>query len=55
MPRSDLDVHFVRIDDMVSEIDELVPPDSSAQFRADLAGLLVVAMAATYETCGPYH
>lgn len=53
MPRVDLERHFSKIDDLVTEIDELVPSTSyrSVQFRADLAGLLVVAMAATYETC----
>jgi hypothetical protein len=54
MPRADLDAHFSKIDDLISEIDGLVPPDSgyrAVQFRADLAGLLVVAIAATYESC----
>lgn len=54
MPRADLDVHFSKIDDLISEIDSLVPANSgyrAVQFRADLAGLLVVAIAATYETC----
>ncbi|WP_224543260.1 HEPN domain-containing protein [Mesorhizobium sp. CA16] len=54
MSRSDLDVHFSKIDDLISEINGLVPVDSAyrtVRFRADLAGLLVVAMAATYETC----
>jgi len=55
MTRSDLDVHFRKIDDLVFEINRHVPPGSGAydaiQFRSDLAGLLVVSMAATYETC----
>lgn len=53
MPRVDLDMHFSKIDDLVREIEELVPSNSyrCIEFRADLAGLLVVAMAATYETC----
>lgn len=54
MARSDLDIHFAKIDDLISEINGLVPVDSAyrtVRFRADLAGLLVVAMAATYETC----
>lgn len=53
MPRADLDAHFSKIDALIAEIDGLVPSTSyrSVQFRADLAGLLVVAMAATYETC----
>lgn len=53
MPRIDLDSHFSRIDNLAREINELVPNGGykQVQFRADLAGLLVVAMAATYETC----
>ncbi len=54
MPRPDLDVHFSKVDDLINEINSLVPPESSyrtVQFRADLAGLLVVAISATYETC----
>ena len=53
MSRTDLDIHFSKIDALIIEIDSLVPSVSyrSIQFRADLAGLLVVAMAATYETC----
>lgn len=53
MPRADLDVHFSKIDELIEEIDGIVPPSSyrEIQFRSDLAGLLVVAMAATYETC----
>ncbi|MUZ72875.1 hypothetical protein GOZ90_09285 [Agrobacterium vitis] len=53
MPRSDLALHFSRIDDLIFEINSLVPDNSyqATQFRADLAGLLVVAIAATYETC----
>lgn len=53
MPRPDLDIHFKKIDELILEINTLVPsgPYRTVQFRADLAGLLVVAMAATYETC----
>lgn len=53
MSRADLDLHFAKIDELIKEINELVPSHSyrSIQFRSDLAGLLVVAMAATYETC----
>jgi len=53
MARADLDRNFSRIDDLIAEINGLVPSSSyrAVQFRADLAGLLVVAMAATYETC----
>jgi len=54
MSRSDLDERFRKIDVLISEINNSVPPNSSysvVEMRADLAGLLVVAMAATYETC----
>lgn len=53
MGRPDLDVHLTKIDELVSEIETLVPYNGSAniEFRADLAGLLVVAIAATYENC----
>ncbi|WP_152988311.1 HEPN domain-containing protein [Paracoccus sp. MKU1] len=54
MPRVDLDENFRKIDALIAEINALVPADGryeGVQLRADLAGLLVVAMAATYETC----
>jgi hypothetical protein len=54
MSRAELDVHFATIDALINEIDQRVPPNKdyiSVKFRADLAGLLVVAMAATYENC----
>jgi hypothetical protein len=54
MPRADLDFHFNQIDQLTKEIEVLVPESGGYQavkFRADLAGLLVVAIAATYETC----
>lgn len=54
MPRIDLDAHFEKIDQLTQEIALLVPENGGYQavkFRADLAGLLVVAIAATYETC----
>ncbi len=53
MARGDLDVHFARIDELVREINALVPSSNyrEIQFRADLACLLVVAMAASYEAC----
>lgn len=54
MSRIDLDENFKRIDVLISEINATVPANSGfsgIQLRADLAGLLVVAMAATYETC----
>jgi hypothetical protein len=53
MPRADLNVHFDRIERLVLEMRRFVPSDKieTAQFRADLAGLLVVSMAASYESC----
>jgi hypothetical protein len=53
MPRADLDLHFDRIERLVVEMQQFVPSDKieTAQFRADLAGLLVVSMAASYESC----
>jgi hypothetical protein len=53
MPRADLDVHFNRIEQLVNEMSQFVPSTqgSAAQFRADLAGLLVVLIAASYESC----
>ncbi|MDE8347983.1 MAG: HEPN domain-containing protein [Acidocella sp.] len=54
MPRADLDEHFLELDKLVAKINSFVPADDkyrSVEFRADLAGLLVVAIASTYETC----
>lgn len=54
MCKLDLIPHFKKIDELIDEINQIVPANASyrtVQFRADLAGLLVVAMAATYETC----
>lgn len=53
MPRTDLDLHFNRIEELVREMRQFVPTDvvGVAQFRADLAGLLVVSIAASYESC----
>lgn len=53
MSRSDLDQHFADIDTLVREIEDLVPATSYKliKFRADLSGLLVVAITATYENC----
>lgn len=53
MPRADLDVHFDRIEKLVAEMEQYVPPDTKgiAGFRADLAGLLVVTISASYESC----
>lgn len=53
MARADLDIHFARVEKMVKEISQFVPDGNTGtiEFRADLAGLLVVAMAAAYESC----
>jgi RiboL-PSP-HEPN len=54
MLRSDLDLEFARIDELVRDMNTNVPSSTAYQnikFRADLAGLLVVAIAATYENC----
>jgi RiboL-PSP-HEPN len=53
MARGELGSHFQKIDKLVQEISHLVPaktPEAN-EFRADLAGLLVVAIAASYEAC----
>lgn len=52
MPRADLDKILARLEILAQEIKIFVSNDpKSIQFRADLAGLLVVAMAASYEAC----
>lgn len=52
MSRSDIDQILVRVEDLAREIENFVPVDSkNVQFRADLAGLLVVAIVASYESC----
>lgn len=53
MARTDLDTHFGRVDTLISEIEKFVPEGTrgAVPFRADLAGLVVVAMAASYEAC----
>ena len=52
MARADIDDILGRIEQLAAEINQFVPTETkSIQFRADLAGLLVVAMAAAYETC----
>lgn len=49
----ELSDQFLRIDKLVQEMDQFVPPENRgvAEFRADLAGMLVVTIAAMYETC----
>jgi hypothetical protein len=50
--RSDIDAILGRATFLAHEINKFVPNDPKAiEFRADLAGLLVVAMAASYESC----
>ncbi len=50
--RSDVASILGRVDLLAREINDFVPNDTrSVQFRADLAGLLVVLMAASYESC----
>lgn len=53
MPRVDLDGQLERIDELIAETKKFVPASAigAGQFRADLAGLLVVSIAATYESC----
>lgn len=54
MPRADLDERFQKINALVAEINIIAPAHSTfniTMMRADLAGLLVVAIAATYESC----
>lgn len=53
MARADMDWHLKKIDELALEISKYVPPENigAQTFRADLAGLLVVAIAASYEAC----
>ncbi|PHJ55962.1 hypothetical protein VF03_37990 [Nostoc linckia z2] len=52
MPRSEVDEILSRIDTLVKEIEISVPKtNKNIEFRADLAGLLVVAISAAYEAC----
>lgn len=52
MARSDVAAILGRVDVLAQEINDSVPNDTkSLEFRADLAGLLVVLMAASYESC----
>lgn len=52
MPRGDLDEILRRIDTLEGHIGDFVPVTArTVEFRADLAGLLVVAIAAAYESC----
>lgn len=53
MSHSDLALNFQRIDNLVSEMNNFAPNTTKgiSDFRADLAGMLVVTIAAMYETC----
>lgn len=53
MAKSDVIRQLATLDDLVADINNLVPADThrAIALRSDLAGLLVVAMAATYENC----
>ncbi|PHR20869.1 MAG: hypothetical protein COA41_04215 [Sphingopyxis sp.] len=53
MTRNEVQEYLNKIDDLTREINQHVPDSgpSSTIFRADLAGLLVVSIASTYETC----
>jgi len=52
MPNQDLDPILERIQKLAEEIETFVPQDArNVQFRADLGGLLVVAITASYESC----
>jgi hypothetical protein len=53
MSRGELHHHFYKIEKLTKEMSQFVPaktPEAN-EFRADLAGLLVVAIAASYESC----
>jgi len=54
MLRSELDLELARIDELIKDMNAVVPATSEYKYvklRADLAGLLVVAIAASYENC----
>lgn len=53
MARSDLDSHLSRVDRLVEDIERFIPEGTpgATGLRGELAGLLVVAMAAAYESC----
>ena len=53
MPREILTSHIGRINKLAAEINQFVPIETKGvtEFRADLAGLFVVAVAASYESC----
>lgn len=53
MVPDELKEHFERIEILVAEMNRFAPPEARgvADFRADLAGMLIVTIAAVYETC----
>lgn len=52
MSRSELDVIFDRVEALQKEISlHVAKTPATIEFRADLAGLIVVAIAASYESC----
>ena len=53
MTRVDIEVQFRRIRALVNDIDKFAPASNTQTigFRSDLAGLLVVSIAASYENC----
>ena len=52
MPSHDVRALLAPIDRLYDEITQFVPQDTQRlQFRSDLSGLIVVAMAASYENC----
>lgn len=53
MSKRELDEHINRVKRLAREMNEFVPTGhtQTSEFRADLAGLYVVAVAAAYESC----
>lgn len=53
MPKGELSEHINRVKRLAGEMNEFVPigRTQTSEFRADLAGLYVVAVAAAYESC----
>lgn len=53
MNRQEVKENLIRVDRLAAEVNENAPPDDTRvlEFRADLAGLLVVLVCATYENC----
>lgn len=53
MARPELDAHFLKVELLAQEMQTYAPLSNLAatSFRANLAGLLVVTICATYETC----